>query len=1022
MSNPTSIPIDVDWVTAFGTADATDLTLTNNTVTFPALGSLTQPVNISVNTDTDPESNETFFVNLSNASAGSITDAQGTGTILNDDAAATEINIGDASALEGTDATMTFTVTRSGDTSGASTVDYAVTPGTAGTPGDYTANTPVTLSGTLSFAATETSQTVVLNVINDNVFELTEGFTVALSNATNALIVDTTGNGTITDDDAPTISITDVSQAEGTGGASTFTFEVTLSNPSSQTITVGFTTADGTATVADADYTTLSGTVTFNPLDVSEDISVSVGTDATQEGDEDFFVNLSNPSAGSIADNQGLGTIQNDDAASSLAIDDPSTVTEGTDPSIVFTVTRSGNLAPVASVQYTVNPGTAGTPGDYTGTLSGTLNFASSDDTETVTLTIVDDNVFELTENFTVTLSNAINVTISDGSGAGTIDDDDSQPTISIADVSQPEGDAANSMTFTVTLSNPSSQQVTVDFDTFDGSATVADNDYTAASGTVTFVAGDVSEPVVVQIPGDNTDEPDQSFTVDLSIPSNATIANASATGTLENDDAVIPNFTVNNVTLAEGNAGTTAFNFTVTLTPPSASATTVDVATSNGSATLADNDYAANAQTLNFPANTPSQTFTVNVNGDTKLEGNESFTVSLTNPTGGATVSGSGTGLINNDDPVPSISISDVSQFELDGGTSNFVFDVTLSNASSSPISVSFATANGTATLANSDYLANAGSVSFAPGEVAKTVTVVVNGDGTVEPTETFTVNLSSPVGATIADGSGTGTILDDDGDPAFVVDDPIATEGSDPTIVFTVTRTGNTTPAVSVEYNVAAGSATTPGDYTAFDPFTATLNFATGVTSQTVMLNVVDDAVYEPAETLAITLLNPSVDTTIADPSGTGTIVDDLLQPTISISDVTQAEGDAGTTAFIFTVTLSNPSSQTVTVDFATANGTATAGSDYVANGGTVTFPPGSVSQAITVQVNGDTTPEANETFFVNLTNPANATIADAQGLGTITNNDASGVAIPALGARELAMLALLLAGVAMLALKRA
>src|SRR5207245_3154175 len=110
------------------------------------------------------------------------------------------------------------------------------------------------------------------------------------------------------------------------------------------------------------------------------------------------------------------------------------------------------------------------------------------------------------------------------------------------------------------------------------------------------------------------------------------------------------------------------------------------------------------------------------------------------------------------------------------------------------------------------------------------------------------------------------------------------------------------------------------------------------------------------------------------------------------ISINDVSLAEGNSGTTSFVFTVSLSNASSQTITVTYATADGTATtADNDYVAANGTLTFNPGDTSKTITVTVNGDTKFEPDETFFVNLSNPINATIADGQGQGTILNDDA-------------------------------
>lgn len=135
----------------------------------------------------------------------------------------------------------------------------------------------------------------------------------------------------------------------------------------------------------------------------------------------------------------------------------------------------------------------------------------------------------------------------------------------------------------------------------------------------------------------------------------------------------------------------------------------------------------------------------------------------------------------------------------------------------------------------------------------------------------------------------------------------------------------------------------------------------------------------------------------------------------PTLSIDSVTANEGDAGTTAFEFTVTLSAASAATVTIDFATADGTAIAGDDYTATSGTLTFAPGVVTQAVAVSVLGDTAIEAAETFFVDLSNPTNATLAGAQGIGTITNDDDAGGAapIPTLSTWALLLLALLLAG---------
>ena len=154
--------------------------------------------------------------------------------------------------------------------------------------------------------------------------------------------------------------------------------------------------------------------------------------------------------------------------------------------------------------------------------------------------------------------------------------------------------------------------------------------------------------------------------------------------------------------------------------------------------------------------------------------------------------------------------------------------------------------------------------------------------------------------------------------------------------------------------------------------------------------------DTTVEPDETFTVNLSNAVGNATIADAQAVATIVNDDRTATppparISIDDVTMAEGNAGQTAFRFTVSLDGAQSGPVTVDFSTANGTATAPGDYVAGSGTVNFAPGETAKTVTVQVNGDTRKEANETFTVNLASAiGNATIADGHAIGTIVNDD--------------------------------
>jgi hypothetical protein len=203
--------------------------------------------------------------------------------------------------------------------------------------------------------------------------------------------------------------------------------------------------------------------------------------------------------------------------------------------------------------------------------------------------------------------------------------------------------------------------------------------------------------------------------------------------------------------------------------------------------------------------------------------------------------------------------------------------FNVLLSPASSQTVTVNYTTANNTAS-AGSDYVAASGTLTFTPGQQLQPVNVTINGDTALESTETFNINLSGPVNATLGDGQGVGTIVNDDG------------------------------------------------------------------------------------------------------------------QPTISINDVSVSEGDSGTSNAGFTVSLSNASSQTIMVNFATANNTALAGTHYVSTSGTLTFTPGVTTQPVNVAVNGDLLNEtATLLFNVNLSAATNASISDNQGVGTIVDDDA-------------------------------
>jgi chitinase len=364
---------------------------------------------------------------------------------------------------------------------------------------------------------------------------------------------------------------------------------------------------------------------------------------------------------------------------------------------------------------------------------------------------------------------------------------------------------------------------------------------------------------------------------------------------------------------------------------------------------------------------------------------------------TGGTAVTGlSLTGTGEEPPPVlPTLSVGDASVVEGNSGTKQMVFTVSLSQAATGPVTVNYATADGTAT-AGQDYVAKSGALTFAAGETEKTVSVTINGDKVAELDETLALKLSAPTGATLARGAAVGTILTDDVIvPRIAIGDATVREGDAGTrnLAFTVTLSEATSGPVTVTYATADGTAKAGEDYIAQ---TGTLAFAAGETSKVINVKVLGDMAIERNETLKINLATP-VGAKIADGVAVGTIVND--DATISVADATVAEGSSGTSDLVFAVTLSAATSGPVTVNYATGNGTAKAGQDYTAQTGTLTFAAGETSKVVIVKVTGDTVVEANETLKLTLSSPSGATIKDGVAVGTIVNDDNATPSLPAL-----------------------
>ena len=374
---------------------------------------------------------------------------------------------------------------------------------TAHSLSDYTAVTQ-----TLTFGSSNPLvQYVTIPIIDDDLVEPTETLLGTISNLDSnyqaVSIVKDTAIGTILDNDTARIAINDVTVAENVVGGHA-TFKVTLTGNIQDALTVNFGTNDITA-IHPSDYTTTTGIVTFPAGSITGDtqtISIPIIDNLIAEPTEYYNVDLSNivcTGASLFTDNQGLGTILDDDPITEIHLTGFTvTETNGT-VSHNFVATMNIPAQEPIIISFTTTNGTAGAS-DFTAQNAVQYTIQPGDTSVNIPINVLGDLITELSESFTGTISlvnaNGQQVTIGTGTATGTIQDDDAA-VINVNNVSQVETNSGTTIfNFTVTLSNISDASVSVNYATSNGTATTADLDYIATNGLLTFASGETTKNV----------------------------------------------------------------------------------------------------------------------------------------------------------------------------------------------------------------------------------------------------------------------------------------------------------------------------------------------------------------------------------------------------------------------------------------------------------------------------------------------------------------------------------------------
>jgi photosystem II stability/assembly factor-like uncharacterized protein len=882
LSKAQSFPICVNFTTNDGSAliSDNDYLSTSGILTFNE--NETQYITVPINGDDTVEPNEEFTVNLTDQTDGVI--------LLNDNAT---IIIADDDNPDLPELSMTASETQISEDSGQATITLALSK-TSSTDvqinlqysGSAEINKDYSSVNSVIIPAGDLSTNITVTTIQDDIYEYDETITATVISVLNAKTIDMESINIIIEDDdnAPNITINDISVNEGNLNTDQGTFTVTLSAATEKNITVDYATTDGTA-IADEDYIPTNGHLDFPPGTIEQDITVEIIGDELDEGDEEFTVNLSNATENTnITKSEGICSIIDNDMKPPEVTINNIIVSEGNNPDISyakFEITLSGAKDFPVDLNYSTENGTAENSNDYLAA-SGTFSFVSNG-TAFLNIRIFGDDDIEDNENFFVNITGPDGVIISQPKGECIIadDDDPNLPIITLSVSSLELNEGLDDTQITANLSVAYTKDVLINLN-IEGNAKDDGVDYTISNKAIVIPQGQMQGNVTLVATHDDIDEFDETINLSIASVLNGLLPSEPQEYIITILDANDPpEISINNISFEEGDIGALAKNFTISLSSVSGKTITVDYATKDGSATVADNDYFAKHGSLTFEPGEISKDLQIFIISDEKFEDNEEFYVDISNSSDNTPIAiqqGSCT-ILNDDSAEPSsISISDVTVNEGNlPDTVNATFTVTLANTKHFPVTVSYMTINNTAHSEDDDYEAIEGTLTF-NDNTSQDIVVTVLGDDLYENDETFFLNLYnvSP-GVEFAKHLGICTILDDDIEPPSISIEDIhiaeTNTGETANAVFTITLSSAYIAPITVDYETVDGTAFSPDDYTAAS---GTITIDPGQSEANVTIIVNGDFDDESDEVFILKLLNPK-NATINDSMGVCFIEDD-------------------------------------------------------------------------------------------------------------------------------------------------
>lgn len=888
-----------------------------------------------------------------------------------------------------------FPVRLSEPSSARVTVEYANADGTADRFEDY-----ANILGRLSFEPGETLKTLRIPILNDTQVEPLQAFRFTLASPQNASLSRTSSTIFIHDNDrlpgTPFISVRDVTVDESLGVAR---FVVALDKPGAAETDVTFTTEPINAEPGE-DYVPTSGTLRFAPGQVVGSVSVPLIDDNRREGDEAFELRLVSTNGAVITDRAATAVIVDNDTP---AVQRPVVQVLGAevgerDGYAELVVRLSGPSSLPVSLNLTTsnlwqhsNSGT-----DYAGQQSHSAVLPPGQTSLMLPFILLDDAVTEPLESILVNTTVPSDITLGTIEALAFIHDDDADvvvPALQVHDLWLDERDGF--ARFVIALDQTTSNTVTLDWATEAGTA-VPGVDFVAQTGRLVFAPGQQVQTILIPLLDDGERELDEFFTIALSAPTQATLPVPVIHGVIAANDAPAlarPLATPRVATIGEGDGWV---EVAVTLEAPSLETATLRYAGAGLTAGNADHHGVGTVNTFNItlayePGRTV-RTLRIPVVDDALAEPTEALQTTLDYPVNLAFSSDRELAAIRDDDAAPGVPNVSVDQLALEESSGFARFEVTLDRPSTDIVYVTYGTRSSSA-ISDADFTPVAGTLTFAPGEVRRSVLVPITNDAAPEPAETLNLLLLGTSPGVLADPTGAATISRNDlpviAKPNVAVDTVRVTEGEPwMDVVIRLDRPAST--PITITYSTTNVTATSPSDFRAAS---GPVSFAAGETVAHVRLALVDDRVAEAAELLQFNLV-PNAAVNLLSPNTLMTIVDDDAaggQFVFGPSQIDRREGSGESTFTVEVLRLGNRGAQ-ASVDWTVVAGTAGTG-DFVGSSlpnGRLVFAPGQASQRIEFGVAGDTRLEAHEGFTVTLANPTGATVATASLAGRLQNDD--------------------------------